>query len=202
MSLFDRFFKNKNKEIIHTLTQSNKDMLSIINQTDERTIKRYAVLLNKKRIIEKNCKKLKETDPQTLLSLEYTVEKLDSLIIEYMNYHKAVIQASKLKSTIDTDEIMSEIIQINEKLKHSTDKLKSALKKRLYILEKRKDKYNKIEENIEMLKTQILTIEDIFKLMYEQSVSLKNPETIVSQVNSLIEEFKIAEETLAEMDEK
>lgn len=198
--MFTNFFNNKNRA--EFIVVSDKDKLQILAEIDERGIIQYARLINLKNKIETNCKNIGKNDgnidPVTTNTL---IERLDAITNEFLYYYKALLQYKELIRHNPLKEVDSEIRDIEENIdgEDISDKYKSALNKRLFILKKRKDKFYKNIENIEILKTQILTIEDIFKLMYEQSISIKNPEQIISQVQYLIEDMKIAEETISEI---
>ncbi len=198
MSLFSKGFSSKNVKL-RTINTSEQDKLDIINYIDDRGRRKYAFLLNIKNTIEENCHKLRESNSQTFITIKDIFNQLDNVTDEFLQFYKAKMQYEELIKSSDIEKILKDILEIEEQMKNASDKFIIVLQKRFFILEKRKEKFNKIKENLEILKTQLLTIEDIFDLMYEQSLSVNEPEQIVSQVQYIIEDFKIAEETIAEL---
>ncbi|MEM8560348.1 MAG: hypothetical protein AAGG50_21205, partial [Bacteroidota bacterium] len=65
-------------------------------------------------------------------------------------------------------------------------------------LEKRLGKFKKAHENLAIIEAQLETIEDVTKYIYEQSLTMRNPEELSFQLDTLVSEV---EETQASVEE-
>jgi 3-dehydroquinate dehydratase len=73
--------------------------------------------------------------------------------------------------------------------------------KRLDILEKRLDRFKKAHENLAVIEAQLETIEDVTKYIHEQSLTMRNPEEVSFQLDTLIAEVEETQAAVTEIEE-
>jgi hypothetical protein len=80
----------------------------------------------------------------------------------------------------------------------STDspRLKRTLQERLAVLEKRHERLEQVRENHTIVQNQIHTVEDIMRLIYESSMTMKNPQGISRQLDDLLIDVESTEESV------
>lgn len=203
MSLFKKLFgKNKDKENVPIITISDTEQLKLLDNLDDVGRIKYSEIMNYKHKIENNAEKLKKTDPEYYTIINESLSKIDSIIEEFLNYYINKMQYLKMYNNTDIKKIEDELSDIQNKMNDNleSEKINDVLHKRASILDKRKNKYYKIKENIKIIETQLLALEDLIMLIYEQSFSLKDPKNFASQINDLLIDFKTAEETIEELD--
>jgi len=74
--------------------------------------------------------------------------------------------------------------------KIDSERLKERKKRRMLILRKRLDRIKSANERYEICNTEIDTIEDAIRYIYEQSMTMNNPEEIGFQLDNLLSEVE------------
>lgn len=84
----------------------------------------------------------------------------------------------------------------------STDssRVKSTLEERLAVLEKRKARLARVNENHAIVRTQVMTVEDIMRLIHESSMTIQNPADIGRQIDDLLIDVEATEEAVHDLD--
>lgn len=80
-------------------------------------------------------------------------------------------------------------------------RLRRTLEERLQILDKRHERLEQVRENHTIVHTQINTVEDIMRLIYESSMTMKNPQGISQQLDDLLIDVESTEESVMEFSE-
>jgi small-conductance mechanosensitive channel len=90
------------------------------------------------------------------------------------------------------------IAELRQEMTSDPPKVRAIKERRLRILEQRLERSKKGLENMEIIDAQLETIEDVTKYIHEQSLTLRNPEEITFQLDTLLSEV---EETQAAIEE-
>ena len=80
-------------------------------------------------------------------------------------------------------------------------RLKDVKQRRVEILRKRVERFQKAEESRELVSHQLAGIEDLLKLTHEQSIAIRDPESVGRQLERLTEEAQSTEATVREMEQ-
>ena len=72
--------------------------------------------------------------------------------------------------------------------------------KRAAILKVRLTRFDKAEESRELVSHQLAAVEDLLKLTLEQSIAVRDPETVGRQLEALGAEVEATEETVRDME--
>jgi hypothetical protein len=160
--------------------------------------RRYARLKKLEKEIAANYRKLSYASQGMLDS---HMSKINGLLDSYLNllYQKERYEFSSKAST------ESEVVTAMEKLRLDMEddppRVKAVKARRLRILEQRLDRSKNGQENLEIIKAQLETIEDVTKYILEQSLTLRNPEEITFQLDTLLSEVEETQASVVEMQE-
>jgi len=160
--------------------------------------RRYARLRKIEKEIESNYRKLSYAS-QGLLDSH--LKKIDGLIESYI---KLLYQKERYEDSVRNGaeaEIARDIKEIRDELGTTQSKKVRAIKeRRLRILDQRLARYKKSKENQEIIEEQLATIEDVIKYIHEQSLTLRDPEAITFQLDTLLNEVEETEASVEEME--
>ena len=73
-------------------------------------------------------------------------------------------------------------------------------KKRIEILTKRLEKFDKISENRKVVDAQCSAIEDVLMLVRDQSVTMRDPQQVSDRLDSLVHDVEQTEETVQQVE--
>ena len=73
-------------------------------------------------------------------------------------------------------------------------------KKRIEILNKRLEKYDKIRENRKVVDAQCAAVEDVLHLIRDQSVTMRDPQQISDHLDNLVHDVEQTEETVQQVE--
>lgn len=170
----------------------------IFNSLNEADKKRFLILKHLTLKIRENFEKQPYSSQGLLLNIE---QKIDGLMNNYLNlldlnhrFRLFIQTASKesLKAEIKDEE--AEMVQIE------SERLKEKKRRRLLILQKRLERYETAEERYQICTTELETIEDAIRYIYEQSITMNNPEEIGFQLDNLLMEVEETSSIIEAMD--
>jgi len=172
------------KELFHSLTRHNQ--------------RRYARLRKLEKDISANYRKLSYASQGMLDSHR---SKINGLLDSYLNllYQKERYEFTSRSST--EKEVVQAMEQLRVEMEGDPPRVKAVKARRLRILEQRLDRAKKGQENLEIIKAQLETIEDVTKYILEQSLTLRNPEEITFQLDTLLSEVEETQASVIEMEE-
>ena len=98
-------------------------------------------------------------------------------------------------------DVVIDIEEVRSELDEQSPRVKAIKKRRLRILEQRLDRFKKSKENLEIIEEQLATIEDVIKYIHEQSLTLRDPEAITFQLDTLLNEVEETEASVEEIEE-
>ena len=79
-------------------------------------------------------------------------------------------------------------------------RLKDVKEKRLELLKKRLARFEQAGESREMVSHQLASIEDLMRLTHEQSIAIRDPESVNRQLEALSAEAHATDETVRDME--
>ncbi len=155
---------------------------------ETRSQKRFLVLKNISEKIQENFKKFPYTSKGLTASIE---TKIDELLTNYVSMLDSYERYDKYIMAIKELDLISEIDELNRELESiESEKLREIKKRRLGIIVKRHAKLNVARERMQICETQLETIEDAMRYMYEQSITMANPEQIGFQLDHLLNDVE------------
>lgn len=179
----------------HAKPPSQKEIFQLLTRISQR---RYARLRKLEKDIRTNYRKLSYT-VQGLL--ESHLKKINGLLDSYLNllYQKERYEYS-LQSNTEA-EIARAISALRGDLADDSPRVRAIKERRLRVLEQRLERFKKGRENLEIIEAQLETVEDVVKYIHEQSLTLRNPEEITFQLDTLLREVEETEASVQESDE-
>lgn len=175
--------------------RGDKEMFSKLNKSDQ---KRFLVLKHLSKLIKENFDKLPYTSQGLLQNIH---KKLEGLLINYLNLLDAYSRYGTFLNASADANLKQEIKEEKEKLNGiESEKLRQVKARRLYILVKRYERLQLAKEKYAICVTQLETLEDTVKYIYEQSITMNNPEEIGFQLDNLINEVEETSNIFAELE--
>jgi BMFP domain-containing protein YqiC len=177
---------------------NTKNDKSLFQSLDQASQKRFLVSKHLTKLITENFDKLPFA---TQGLLENITKKLDTLLSNHLNLLDLIKRYNVyLNSNFEAD-IETELVQLIQHIKTLDDgKLKDSKTRRVMILQKRLQKYGIAKEKYQMCVTHLETIEDAIRYIYEQSMTMNNPEEIGFQLDNLLTDADETADLLDSMD--
>lgn len=175
----------------HAKPPSQKEIFQLLTKYSQR---RYARQRKLEKDIQANYRKLSYASQGMLDS---HLAKIDGLLDSYLNllYQKERYEYTASNTT--EGEVVRAIQALRVDMEDDTPRVRSIKQRRLRILEQRLERSKKSAENLQIIEAQLETIEDVVLYIHEQSLTLRNPEEITFQLDTLLSEV---EETQASVE--
>jgi hypothetical protein len=156
--------------------------------------KRYVRFRNMEKAIKDNYAKLPYSS-QGLLDAH--LKKLDGLLDAHLNLLQLQERYVQFAARTGEADIVEAIASLRREMEADPPRVRSIKQRRLTILEKRLDRFKQAGENLAIIDAQLATIEDVTRYVYEQSLTMQNPEEVSFQLDTLMSEV---EETQSSME--
>ena len=160
--------------------------------------KKHAELTQLVKKIEQNYNNL---DSVSKPLLENSTNKLKQLLDTYLRLLLLKSQQSLYMRSADQEKIRQSLKKLETEIKDAPPRVKEIQKRRVGILNKRLERYDRAKEHRLIINAQLLTIEDTLKLLRDQSFTLKDPSQISIQLDSVLGDMESTEATVREMEE-
>lgn len=168
----------------------------VFKRLGENSKRQYLVLRRLVKLTKNNFDTLPYTSQGLLESIR---KKLDRLLFDYLNLLD-LYKRYRVYTDSNVEERLQEEVRKEEKIiDHlESEKLQKTKRRRVNILKKRLKKFEVAKEKYLICETHLETIEDAIRYIYEQSMTMSDPEEIGIQLDSLLTEM---EETSSLIDE-
>lgn len=169
---------------------------TVFQGLDREGQQRFLVLKHLSKLIRENFQKLPYTSQGLLDNIG---NKIEGLLSNYLNLLDMFRKYEIYLRSPTERKVSIEIVNERREMEDSTsEKLKSIKARRITILNKRLERFTVAKEKFAIAETQLETIEDAVRYVYEQSMTMTNPEEIGFQLDNLLLEV---EETATLMEE-
>jgi hypothetical protein len=158
---------------------------------------RYTALDAICRAIRTNYSRLSSTSQMFLEQME---QKLQGLLQAYLRLLYAGRQSAEYLRITDAAAIRRDIAKLEEAMKTDPPRVQEINAKRIEILGKRLDKFEKVRENQKVVDAQLAAIEDILQLIRDQSVTMRDPQQVSDQLENLVHDVEQTEETVRQVE--
>ncbi len=127
--------------------------------------------------------------------------RVDALLTNFLRLLTTLNSYRKYLSAADRAAIEREVSQLGrEILAEENPKLRDVKARRVEILQKRVQRFAQAEESRELVSHQLAGIEDLLRLTHEQSIAIRDPESLTHQLDALAAEADATDETVREME--
>lgn len=164
---------------------------------DKESQKRYVRFRNMERAIKDNFAKLPYAS-QGLLDAH--LRKLDGLLDAHLGLLRTREGLTRFARRGGEAEIADAIDTLRREMEADPPRVRAIKGQRLAILEKRLDRFKTAGENLDVVDAQLATIEDVTRYVYEQSLTMQNPEEVGFQLDTLIAEVEETQTALGAFD--
>jgi hypothetical protein len=127
-------------------------------------------------------------------------QRLQGLLNGYARLLNAAWQQRQYLKTADADTIKKEIATLQQRLSQDPPKVQEINKRRIEILGKRVEKYQKIVENRQVVDAQCSAVEDVLQLVRDQSVTMRDPQQVSDQLANLVHDVEQTEQTVQQVE--
>jgi hypothetical protein len=127
-------------------------------------------------------------------------QRLQGLLNGYCRLLNAAWQQRQYLKTADADSIKREVTNLQQRLSQDPPKVQDINKRRIEILSKRLDKYQKIVENRQVVDAQCSAVEDVLQLVRDQSVTMRDPQQVSDQLTNLVHDVEQTEQTVQQVE--
>ena len=162
--------------------------------SDDRT--RFARLEGlRQRIFE--CLNDETEDVRSLMSPE--LRKLDYLLDSFLSFLAAYCKYESHLRTISPADVDSELQRLSNRLSRESDSgVKKVLQQNMDLLTKRKEILDTIATNMRQVSAQLDAIENTFELVNDRVVSMKSPEQISGELQTVVENVDMTASVIQE----
>ncbi len=193
-----RFRKNVKLQKLRDRNSENEEK-TVFQELDQKSKKRFLVLKHLTKLIKENFDKLPYSSQGLLENIRKKIGELISNYLTLLDLHK------RYKLYMDTsveESLKQEVKNEEEKLETlKSERLKKTRVRRIAILKKRLKKFEIAKEKYLICETHLETIEDAIRYIYEQSMTMSNPEEIGFQLDNLLEEVEETSQLIDDLDQ-
>jgi hypothetical protein len=158
---------------------------------------RYIKLAEVCRSIRGNFSQLSSTSQMFVQQMN---QRLEGLLHGYARLLSAAFQQRQYVKTTDPDEIKKEIAALQQHMNTDPPRVQDINKRRVEILSKRLEKYQKINENRQVVDAQCSAVEDVLQLVRDQSVTMRDPQQVSDQLANLVHDVEQTEQTVQQVE--
>ena len=132
--------------------------------------------------------------------LEQLSTRLDDMLLRYARMLVAEHNYSGHLAENSVRELDGRISSLTGEIEEADERVRDIKQKQLAILEQRKEKLEKAGKDRSVLVAQIDTLEELMKLLKEQAITMKEPEEMNAQLDSLMGEIENTEHTVVALE--
>jgi hypothetical protein len=170
---------------------------AMFNELPPESRKRYAGLDAMCGTIRANYTRLSSTSQ---MFLEQMQQRLEGLLQAYLRLLYGAFQYSEYVLTTNPDSIKRDLSKLQHSIESDPPKVQEINRKRIEILTKRVEKFDKVRENQKVLEAQCAAIEDVLELIRDQSVTMRDPQQVSDQLDNLVHDVEQTEETVRQVE--
>lgn len=127
--------------------------------------------------------------------------RVDALLTSFLRLLATLNSYRKYLNTSDRRTVERELNALEADLaQEENPRLREVKSRRTDILRRRLQRFQQAEESREVVSHQLAGIEDLLRLTHEQSIAIRDPESVSRQLEALSAEVESTDETVREME--
>ncbi|MDR9415494.1 MAG: hypothetical protein RI564_04360 [Gracilimonas sp.] len=171
----------------------------LFQSLDNKSQKRFLVLKHLAKLVQENFEKLPYSSQGLLDNIG---KKIDELLGNYLTLLDLIKRYEVYLNTSLESNLKEEVKRQIEEIKNlESEKLKRTKARRVAIMQKRLKKFSVAKEKYLVCETHLETIEDAVRYIYEQSMTMSNPEEIGFQLDNLLTEVEETSQLIDDLDQ-
>ncbi|MCY1020786.1 hypothetical protein [Pyxidicoccus sp. MSG2] len=128
--------------------------------------------------------------------------RLDALLTSFLRLISTLNQYRAYLNSSDREHLERDVRELEEDLaREANPRLKDVKANRVEILRKRLARFEQAGESREVVSHQLAGIEDLMRLTHEQSIAIRDPESVNRQLTVLSAEAEATEESVRQMEQ-
>ena len=147
--------------------------------------------------IHRNYERLSSTSQAFIGQIE---TQLQGLLTAFVRLANSDVQHVQYLQNTDVNAIRNEVKYLRDRLPKDAAKVQEINRKRIEILDKRVEKYQKIRENRQVIDAQCRAVEDVLQLIHDQSITMTDPQQVSDRLENLVKDVEHTEETVREVE--
>ena len=145
--------------------------------------------------------KLAQENPAfTIDLLSGELRKLDDLVRAFLELSVTCARYQDYLQSVDVDEIERDLRRYHQILDRGEADKRTLAQKNIAVLEKRKEKYGEIRSYLSSARGQLELIENTFRLLADQIVTMRSPTELSGQLDELLDGVEAVRQTTRETD--
>lgn len=128
-------------------------------------------------------------------------EKLTGLLAAHVRLLDTGRTHREYLKSLNPNQVRKEVEYLEQSLEQEAPKVREINERRIDILRKRLEKFEKIRENSQVVEAQCAALEDVLQLIRDQSVTMKDPQEVSAQLDHLVADVEQTEQSVREMEE-
>jgi hypothetical protein len=173
----------------------HSEMLNALTHDERQRYRTLEVLANE---IRANYKGL---DSSSQVLLDDLVRKLEFLLAFYLRMRYSLMRYVNYFATTDPDEIRYRIGELDKEIGSGPERVRAIKARTKGVLQKRLDRYGKAKENKDMIEAQTETVQEVLRLLRDQSYSIRDPRSITEQLDGLVSSAEETERGVKDMED-
>jgi hypothetical protein len=184
-------------KLAEKLEQNQQQFAQLLNALPSEAKARYMQLAQVCASVRRNFLQLSSTSQIFLQQMD---ARLDGLVRGYARLLLSFSQQQQYLKTTDPNDIKREIAALQRGMNNDAPKVQDINKKRIEILNKRLEKYQKIADNQDVVEAQCSAVEDVLHLVRDQSVTMRDPQQVSEQLENLVKDVEQTEQTVQQVE--
>ncbi|HVE84200.1 MAG TPA: hypothetical protein VND93_15185 [Myxococcales bacterium] len=129
-------------------------------------------------------------------------QQVDQLLTSFIRLVSTLNHYRKFLGTSDRRQVEQELKELEADVAgEANPRLRDVKQRRVEIIRKRVERFQKAEESRELVSHQLAGLEDLLKLTHEQSIAIRDPESVGRALERLTLEAQSTEATVREMEQ-
>lgn len=175
----------------------NQEVVALLEELAPSQREHYFALKELREKILSNYRKL----PGGTVLVASSEGRLDSLLTNFLRLLSTLNSYRKYLNEADRAAIEREVAELQSELEGEQNaQLREVKQKRVEILHKRLQRFAQAQESREVVSHQLASIEDLLRLTHEQSIAIRDAESVTHQLEALSAEIAATDETVREME--
>jgi len=197
---YQRLVRARRLDEVDTAKQQKRDLEAneMLRELGESERQRYHGLTTLAREIRENYKGL---DESSRMLLEELIKKLDFLLSFYLRMRYSLSRYDNYLATTDPARIEQRIKEIDQEAREGPEKIQQIKGRTRAVLRKRLERYQKAEENRQLVDAQTETVLEVLQLLRDQSYAMRDPREITAQLDGLVSSAEETERGVKDMEE-
>jgi hypothetical protein len=184
-------------KLAEKLEQNQQQFAELLSALPPEARGRYMQLAQVCASVRRNFSQLSSTSQIFLQQMD---ARLDGLLRGYVRLLLSFSQQQQYLKTTDQNDIRREVAALQRSMNSDSPKVQDINKKRIEILNKRLEKYQKIAENQDVVEAQCSAVEDVLHLVRDQSVTMRDPQQVSEQLENLVKDVEQTEQTVQQVE--